>query len=106
MTFSPTISPTEFANDFNGTNLTATSAPTPLPDVEIINLPDYRSNDPVDGVFIVLVTLLILSMTLVCVSKLGKGGGIGGNARVEDEDAVARGVRVAFVDQEQDGDSV
>lgn len=68
-TLSPTPSPTQFFT----TTLSPTNQPTtfvttsnPTSQVEIIELPDYRSKDPVDGIFIVFVSLLFITLFVVC----------------------------------------
>ena len=74
-TSSPTLSPTPYIS---------TSAPTDQ--VEIIDLPNYKSKDPVDGIFIIFTIVLILTLFLACFQTFRKN-------KVRDVDDVERSIR-------------
>jgi hypothetical protein len=59
-----------------------TSSPTPLlttlapttnvtePRIDVIRLPDYKSHDTVDGVFIGIFSFILLIMLVLCLQKI------------------------------------
>lgn len=76
-TNSPTISQTTTISPTNSpTTKTPSTSPTPYisptNQVEIIELPNYKSKDPVDGVFIIFTIVLIITMLIACFQTFRK----------------------------------
>lgn len=64
VTSSPTQEPTKF--DTFAPTSSPSMTPPPTDQVEIMKLPNYKSKDPVDGIFIVFAVVILLTLILAC----------------------------------------
>lgn len=72
-TESPTFSPTPALTEDPGLpTFSPTAPPTNNTDVEVIRLPSYKSKDPVDGIFIVVVVVMTLAVVGSCLHSINR----------------------------------
>lgn len=84
ITDSPTGGPTEFITDgptqgptpgptFNEVTPNPTNSPTGGPDVNVIHLPSFKKDEPVNLVFIVIPTLLLIVVFILGCQRRRRG---------------------------------
>ena len=76
-TSSPTQSPIENTSSPTQSPIENTSSPTPLftvnmtrGKINVIHLPDYKSHDTIDGLFLGVGTFIVLVMLILCLQKI------------------------------------
>jgi hypothetical protein len=67
--------------------------------MEIIRLPSYTSKDPVDGIFMVVLVVILIALVGACAQGCRKHS----HRRVRDRDRTARDLETELTMNEEDG---
>lgn len=97
-TLSPSVSPTGSPEEDTDT-FSPTGSPTNSSDIEIIKLPSYKDKDPVDGIFIVVVVILLLAALGACIQSVKK------RKRMAKRDQIRADMEAEFSLNEEDGEN-